>query len=111
MPSDDKIAAAFGEKGKVTPSALAEMGLALKPADDGQGVVITGVKPDSQAARKNLSPGDIIVEVAGIEVNTPEAVRAAIAKAAKKGKKSVLFLVRSGDAQRFVALPVKRKQG
>ncbi len=111
MPTDDKIAAAFGEKGKVSPSALAEMGLALKPADDGQGVVITGVKPDSQAARKNLSPGDIIVEVAGIEVNTPEAVRAAIAKAAKKGKKSVLFLVRSGDAQRFVALPVKRKQG
>ncbi|HHN72948.1 MAG TPA: PDZ domain-containing protein, partial [Thermopetrobacter sp.] len=62
----------------------------------------------SQAARKGLKPGDIILEVAGIEVNSPEAVKAAIAKAAKKGKKSVLFLVRSGDAQRFVALSMKK---
>ncbi len=111
MPSDDRIARAFGGKGAIAPSALADLGLSLKPADDGQGVAITAVEPDSQAARKGLRPGDIITEVAGIEVNSPEAVRAALAKAAKKGKKSALFLVRSGNSQRFVALPVKKKQG
>ena len=107
MPSDEKLARAFGD-GKAAPASAEALGLKLKTADDGQGVLIAGVAPDSQAARKGLKPGDIILEVAGIEVNSPEAVKAAIAKAAKKGKKSVLFLVRSGDAQRFVALSMKK---
>ncbi len=111
MPSDRKIAEGFGEKDKAAPASASAMGLALKRADDGQGVAIVSVKPGSQAAKKNLRPGDIILEVAGIEVNSPEAVKAAIGKAAKKGKKSVLFLVRSGEAQRFVALPMKKKAG
>jgi serine protease Do len=111
MPSDKKIAEGFGGKEKAAPASASAMGLSLKTADDGQGVVIVSVKPGSKAAKKNLRPGDIILEVAGIEVNSPEAVKAAIAKAGKMGKKSVLFLVRSGEAQRFVALPMKKKAG
>ncbi len=111
MPSDRKIAQAFGEKGKAAPASVSALGLSLKSADDGHGVTIVAVKPDSQAARKNLRPGDVILEVAGIEVNSPRAVTAAIEKAARAGKKAVLFLVRSGDAQRFVALPVKKQAG
>ncbi len=107
MPSDDKIAEAFGEK-KAAPASAEALGLKLKTADDGQGVMIVGVAPDSQAARKGLKPGDLILEVAGIEVNSPEAVKAAIEKAARKGKTSVLFLVKSGEAQRFVALSMKK---
>ncbi|WP_231573669.1 Do family serine endopeptidase [Thermopetrobacter sp. TC1] len=106
MPSDEKIAKAFGEK-KAEPASVEALGLKLKTADDGQGVMITAVAPGSQAEKKGLKPGDIITEVAGIEVDSPEAVKAAIAKAVKKGKKAVLFLVRSGDVQRFVALSTK----
>ncbi len=111
MPSDDKIAGAFGQQGKAGPSAIEEMGLSLRTADDGEGVLVTEVSPGSPAARKGLRPGDHILEVAGISVDSPAAVRAAIEKARKEGRKSILLLVRSGDAQRFVALPVKKQKG
>ena len=107
MPSDEEIAKAFGGGKSVTP---AELGLSLKPADDGEGLVITAVDPDSRAAEKGLRPGDVILEVAGRKVNTPADFTAAIAKARKKGRKAVILLVRSASGdQRFVALPLKKK--
>ncbi len=109
MPSEEKIARAFGKGGEAGPASV--LGLSLKPADDGQGVAVTAVDPDSQAARKGVRPGDVITEVAGVEVNSPAEVKAAIAKAEKEGRKAVLVLIRSGSAQRFVALPLKKKKG
>jgi serine protease Do len=47
----------------------------------------------------------------GLKVSSGALVRAtvksALEEAAKSGRETVLFLVRSGDAQRFVALPVQ----
>ena len=109
MPSDDVIAKVFGKTG---PAAIspAELGLSLRPSEDGEGVVIAGVDPDSRAAEKGLRPGDVILEVAGKKVKTPADFGKAIARARKKGRKAVLLLVRArnGD-QRFVALPLKKK--
>ena len=49
----------------------------------------------------------MIVEVAGKLVANPAEVRQAVKQAADAGSKRVLMLVRSGDRQRFVALPAK----
>jgi serine protease Do len=81
---------------------LSNLGLDVAPADDGAGVKITAVDPESAAAERGLKVGDVILEVAGQDVTTPSDVRTAI----KDGKgKRVMMLVRSGDSQRYIALP------
>jgi serine protease Do len=103
MPGDEELAARStdGE----TPSGRAQLGLELVPSEDGRGVQVASVLPNSPAAERGLRPGDVILEVGGIEVDDPSAVEAAVAKAAGDGQKGVLMLVRSGERQRFVAMP------
>jgi serine protease Do len=83
-------------------SSYAELGVRLAPAEDGAGVRVVDVKPGSAAEARGIRPGDVILEVAGQEVHEPADVRAALTSA--KGKR-IVMLVRSGDNQRFVALP------
>jgi serine protease Do len=99
MPGSKEVAAAPDTS---KPATLADLGLKVIPADDGAGVTITDVDPDGIAAAQGLRPGDIILEVGGKEVHAMSDVKDAL-KAS--GKKRVLMLVRSGDSQRFVALP------
>lgn len=85
-------------------------GLSLAPASarrgvGDEGVVIVDVDPGSEAATKGLKAGDVILQVAGIEVSEPKDVAANIESAQKSGRKAVHMLVRSGDRQRFVAIP------
>ena len=105
MPGDQQLAAR--DSGQQSP-ARASLGLQLMPAEDGQGVLVAGVTPDSPAAEKGLKPGDIILEVSGVQVDDPDALRAAIDKLAADGSKRVLLLVKSGERQRFVALPTQQ---
>ena len=75
--------------------------------DDGvNGAVITGVEPDSAAAEKGLSEGDVIVSVANHRVRTASEVTKRIGEVRKAGRKAVLMLVHSGKGDRFVALPI-----
>ncbi|MGE0211763.1 MAG: DegQ family serine endoprotease, partial [Parvibaculaceae bacterium] len=106
MPGDDQLASRNSDE-QQSP-ARASLGLQLMPAEDGQGVLVTGVTPESPAAEKGLKPGDIILEVSGIQVDDPDALRAAIDKVAADGSKRVLLLVKSGERQRFVALPTQQ---
>jgi serine protease Do len=86
-----------------TESAL-KLGVQLAPASgEGQGVAIVNVDPDGLAASKGLASGDVIMEVAGKSVNSPREVKADIAKAKQEGRKSVLMLIKTADASRFVA--------
>jgi serine protease Do len=104
MPNEPKLASRQGNEpaGEKTVS-LADLGLKVTPAEDGNGVTITEVKPGSAAEDRGLKPGDIILEVAGTEVHAPADIRSALKST---DKKRVLMLVKSGDAQRFIALPV-----
>ena len=52
-----------------------------------QGVVVTAVDPASPAGEKNLKAGDVIVEVAGQAVKTPDDVAKRVDADAKAGKK------------------------
>ena len=81
---------------------MADLGLKVMPADDGAGVTVTDVSPDGIAAAQGLRPGDVILEVGGKEVHALSDVKDALNAT---GKKRILMLVRSGDSQRFVALP------
>jgi serine protease Do len=90
-------------------SRLSQLGLSLGVLDQGarakfkigsgvQGVVVSSVDPGSSAAEKNLKPGDVIVEVAGQAVKTPDDVSKKIDSDVKAGKKVELLLInRDGD--------------
>ena len=105
MPGDDKVASKGGNNEQPQHSNLAGLGLMLAPAEDGAGVKVLEVKPDSPAEARGIRAGDVILEVAGSEVHDPADVRAAL-EGLKPGDKRVLMLVRSANGQRFVALPV-----
>jgi len=91
-------------------TSLDDLGLRLTTPEraglGGNGVIIADVDPSSPAAEKRLRRGDRIIEVAGEEVNTPQDVLSAIAKAEDEGRKAVLFRVESNENIRFVALPM-----
>ncbi len=90
----------------VNPSSLRGYGLTLTPSDDGQGVVVTDVDPDSEAASRGVSAGDTIVAVNGTQVKSQKDVEAAIKSASGSGRKAALFQLRNGEQNRFVALPI-----
>ncbi|HSM20559.1 MAG TPA: Do family serine endopeptidase [Hyphomicrobiales bacterium] len=103
MPGDQELAARSGSDAPETDRT--RLGLELVPSEDGRGVQVASVMPNSPAAEKGLRPGDVILEVGGIQVDDPIAVEAAFERAAGNGQKGVLMLVRSGERQRFVAMP------
>jgi serine protease Do len=103
MPDDlSKVASAAPSK--PAPGEMDALGLKVEPADDGAGVKVVEVAPNSPAAERGISVGDVILEVAGTEVNSPADVATALKADANK---RVLILVKQGDNQRFVALPKK----
>ena len=85
------------------------LGLQLAPAsasasaEDHSGVEISNVDPNGLGASKGLAAGDVILEVAGKPVTKPSDVKADIAAAKRDGKRSVVMLVRTAEASRFVA--------
>jgi serine protease Do len=100
MPTDPKMASAPMVEPK--KDSLTTYGLEVAPADDGAGVKVLKVDPNSSAAERGVKEGDVILEVAGNEVNDTAGVAEALKKASGK---QILMLVRSGEGQRFVALP------
>jgi serine protease Do len=90
-----------------------KLGLSLAPANKvagagSDGVVGTQVDPDGPAASQGFKNGDVILDVAGQRVTTPEQVRKAFADARTGGKRTILLRVKSGDNTRFFAVPVGR---
>jgi serine protease Do len=88
----------------VEPSALEDFGMSIAPTDDNQGVIVTDVDPNGQAAERGLQPGDVILAVGDTSVSDPAAVEKKMADAKAGGLKAVLLRVKSGDQTRFVAL-------
>jgi serine protease Do len=104
---------ARGENNTSSGDSESHLGLTLAPAGSvpgsgGKGVVVTSVDADGPAAERGLKTGDIILEVAGKAVSTPADVRAALKEARSGGKHTVLLRVKSGEATKFVAVPVGR---
>jgi serine protease Do len=107
MPVDQKEANAKTDTEETAP-AKPKLGLTLEKSSDGHGVVVAAVEPDSPASSKGFRAGDVVLKVGNVDVNDPTALVAAIEQASKDGHKNVLLLVRSGERQRFVALPTAK---
>jgi serine protease Do len=98
------------------PTVTSALGLELSPQteelkkrynikDGTKGVLITKVDPNSNAADKRISVGELIVEVGQEPVNTPEEVTKRLDALKKDGKKSALLLVANAQGEvRFVAV-------
>ena len=69
-----------------------------------QGVVVTDVNPDGAAADNNIKPGDVVVQLQGQAVHTPDDVSKRVDADAKAGKKVELMLLNRDGVQTFVAV-------
>jgi serine protease Do len=109
FPSEQQTASLETPKVPAAPSSteLTGLGLSLAPTKDG--VVVTGVKTNSEAEEKGLAQGDIILEVGGKAVTTPEDVKAGIDAAKGNNRNAVLVRVKSGSEDKFVALVIEPK--
>ncbi|WP_181707652.1 Do family serine endopeptidase [Chthonobacter rhizosphaerae] len=100
LPGQRQVAAAGGGQ-----TSLADFGLELSSGPSGD-VVVTAVTPGSEADQKGLRQGDVILEVAGGAVSSPQDVRERVASA-EGADKPVLMRIRSNGSHRFVALERK----
>ena len=91
-------------------TAMDQLGLTLVPGTGANkdGVVVSDVESASDAALKGIKSGDVILEVGGAVVKSPEDVSNAVKEATKLGRKAVLMRVRSGGEPRFVAVQLKK---
>jgi serine protease Do len=111
-PKDQK-ARVGGTEGRQAPGSETHLGLTLAPAGSvagsgGKGVVVTEVEAEGPAAERGFKTGDVILEVGSKSVSTPADVRSALSEARAEGKRTVLMRVKSGEATKFVALPLGR---
>ena len=86
----------------LTGDVAAELGVSR----DTQGLVVTGIDPESAAAEKGLANGDIITEAGQQPVASLADLDARIDEAREAGRRSLLLLIRRGGEPRFVALPI-----
>jgi serine protease Do len=98
----------------VQPSSTTELpsdlGLTVAPATQvrgtgGRGVVVLDTKRRGRGDPA-ISPGDVILEIAGKPVNSAGDVRTAVTDARRGGKRTVMMHVQSGGTSRFLAVPV-----
>jgi serine protease Do len=94
-----------------THPPASDLGLKLAPAAEmpgaeGRGVIVIGIDPNGRAADLGVVAGDIILEVNGKAVQTADDIRTALSDARDAGRHATLMRLKSGEAIRFVAVPV-----
>ena len=89
--------------------ALDDIGVTVIPAEDGKGLSITEVDPDSEAAARGVKEGEKITSVNNQQVKTADEVTKVLAQAARDGRTKALFQIESEQGSRFVALPLSSK--
>ncbi len=98
-----------GETTSVLGLNLAELDDAARTnfeiADDVEGVVITEVDPNSAAAEKGITAGEVIVEIAQETVSSPQEVVERIEALKEQGRRNALLMLASKTGElRFVTV-------
>jgi serine protease Do len=108
---DEEVVASGRESGKlglalqnVTPEIAESLGM-----DRADGVVITGVEPQSAAGEAGLRRSDVILEVNRRRIGNVDDLQKAI-DGTKPGE-NLLFLIRRGGNNLFLALKAPETQG
>jgi serine protease Do len=70
-----------------------------------QGVAVIRVDPNGKGAEAGLRPGDVILQMGGKDVVSPDDVMRTLEAATAQKKQHVLALVRRSDREMFLALP------
>jgi serine protease Do len=113
----------MAEKGKPTPTKemkkeeLDEFGLLLAEitpelrekygvGEEENGVVVVKVAKGGLGSRKDLRPGDVIVEVDQHKVRTPKEMLAKVKEARDRGQNSLLLRFKRRGEGYYVALPI-----
>ncbi|HSR71659.1 MAG TPA: DegQ family serine endoprotease [Kiloniellales bacterium] len=117
----EKMAAAGGGGRPVEPGVVKSdrLGATLSSLSDEErrqlglpegveGVVITGLRADGEAARQGLRVGDVITRVDGDKVTSPSALASRIEQAAESDRNAVLLLVNRRGDEIFVGLKLER---
>jgi serine protease Do len=108
LPGTERQASLAPSEEPAKGDMLEGFGLTVTRADDGKGLVVTDVEPNSDAAERGIQAGDVIVSVNSTDVTSPADIEKAISDASKAGRKAVLVQVTRDDNNRFVALPVAK---
>jgi S1-C subfamily serine protease len=56
-------------------------------------VLVTGVAPDSDAARQGVAVGDLVLQVGPVQVQNPEALWSEVARTRAEGRRFGLFML------------------
>jgi len=94
----------FAQRGGDMP----RLGLSLSPGDSPDGATVVAVEPNSRAAQIGFQAGDVIVEIGGVAVTSPQDVRRALLQARNDGKNSVTAKVKSQQGVRSLNIPLNR---
>jgi serine protease Do len=89
----------------MAPAAEASVNKMADAPKEKKGVVILGIDPVGRAARLGIDPGDVILDVAGQAVQTPQEVHKALEDAHNAGRTATLMRVKSAETIRLVAVP------
>ncbi|MEZ2129023.1 MULTISPECIES: Do family serine endopeptidase [unclassified Sinorhizobium] len=114
LPADQEQASTDDDQQQAEPQqpasekALADLGIKVSPAEDGKGLAITSIDPDSDAADKGLKEGEKITSVNNQEVSSADDVVKVLNQAKKDGRTRALFQIQSENGSRFVALPISQ---
>jgi len=89
---------------------LDQLGFSLAATVDPneEGLRITDVDVNSDAARKGLKAGDRVLEVQGVKVASVDDVAKGVKQARDKGRTAVLMHIKSGNDKRLVAVQLKK---
>jgi serine protease Do len=111
FPSGKELAK-FESDNKAEPqgTAMDQLGLTVTPGTGANkdAVVVSEVDGGSDAAQKGIKSGDVILEIGGTTVKSPEDVANAVKEAGKLGRKAVLMRIKSAGEARFVAVQLKK---
>ena len=101
---DDRDGRGSTKYGMTVEPITPEIARELELDRDTQGVVITDVDPSGAAASAGLREGDVIQQINGSSVRTPEDVRSALSAA---GDKPAVLLIARGNQTVFVPLSAR----
>jgi serine protease Do len=115
MPAKDSAKAATPPRTLSTNPA--QIGMDLEPlTDEGRekfklagsvnGVLVSGVSPNTTAADQGLVAGDVILRVQNVAVNTPEEVQQRLTDAQAQKRRFALLLVQTSDEKKWLTVPI-----